>query len=313
MHTTIISNATGRPGERHIIGIGRVVIGLRKNGETFPMELQVDEFTVGGDRSFMAVVRDLTDAQAAKLRIQDLQAELVPASRLRAMGQMASTMAHELNQPLTAVINYLEAARHLLQGGGQASDHVRDLIGRAVAQAERASEVIRQLRQFVRNGDTDRRTQSLNKLVEEALAMALIGARQSGVRVTLNLQPGLPPVHADSVQIHQVLINLIRNALEAMQAVERRELDIATRKLRDGMTQVDVVDSGPGIRSEIAERLFQPFVTTKASGTGLGLSICREIVESHQGQLTATQNPSGGAVFRMILPAVSFEDAGSDH
>ena len=301
-----------KTGERHIIGIGRVVVGLRKNGETFPMELQVGEFTVGGGRFFTGTVRDLTEAQIAKRRIQDLQAELLHASRLSAMGQMASTMAHELNQPLTAVINYLEAARHLWQTGAQGADRLSDLIGRAVVQAERASEVIRQLRQFVRKGDTDRRTQSLNKLVEEALAMALVGARQSGVRVTLALQPDLPPVHADGVQIQQVLINLVRNAVEAMQAVERRELGITTRKLRDGMTQVEVVDSGPGIPSEIAERLFQPFVTTKASGTGLGLSICREIVETHQGRLTAAQNPSGGAVFRLILPAVSAEDACGD-
>jgi two-component system, LuxR family, sensor kinase FixL len=298
-------------GERHIIGIGRVVVGLRKNGETFPMELQVGEFSIKGGRFFTGFVHDLTEEQAAKRRIQDLQAELLHSSRLSAMGQMASTMAHELNQPLTAVMNYLEAARHLLERGPEAADRVTNLIGRAVAQAERAGEVIRQLRQFVRRGETDRRTQSLNKLVEEALALALVGARQSGVRVALDLAPDLPAVHADAVQIQQVLINLVRNAVEAMQEVERRELGITTRKLPDGTAEVQVIDSGPGIPREIAECLFQPFVTTKASGMGLGLSICRQIVEAHQGQLSAAPNEPGGTVFRITLP-LSTNDAADD-
>ena len=194
-------------GERRIIGIGRVVVGLRKNGETFPMELQVGKFSSAGSRFFTGFVRDLTEQQEAKRRIQDLQAELLHASRLSVMGQMASTMAHELNQPLTAVTNYLEAARQLLESAPEATSRVNDLMGRAVVQAERAGNVIRQLRQFVRKGETDRRPQSLNKLVEEALALALVGARQSGVRVSIDLDPDLPPVVVDGVQIQQVLLN----------------------------------------------------------------------------------------------------------
>jgi two-component system, LuxR family, sensor kinase FixL len=288
-------------GERRIIGIGRVVVGLRKTGETFPMELQVGEFRFAGGRFFTGFVRDLTEQQEAKRRIQDLQSELLHASRLSVMGQMASTMAHELNQPLTAVVNYLEAARHLL-AGGSAAERVGGLIERAVSQAERAGEVIRKLRQFVGKGETERRIESLNKLVEEALALALVGARQSGVRVTLDLDRTLPPVLVDSVQIQQVVLNLVRNAIEAMAVVERRELTIATRAMADGMAEVEVVDSGPGIAPELADRLFQPFVTTKKTGMGLGLSICREIVEAHHGRLTAAPNPSGGTIFRLTLP-----------
>ena len=301
-----------RTGERRIIGIGRVVVGLRKNGETFPMELHVGEFGLAGGRFFTGFVRDLTEQQAAKRRIQDLQAELLHASRLSAMGQMASTMAHELNQPLTAVMNYLEATRHLLQDRPQASARIDDLIGRAVAQAERAGDVIRQLRQFVRKGEADRRAESLNKLVEEALALALVGARQLGIRVSVDLDPDLRPVLADGVQIQQVLLNLVRNAVEAMQTVDRRELVIATRPLTGGeMAEVRVIDSGPGIPPEIAERLFQPFVTSKPSGMGLGLSICREIVEAHHGQLSAAPNPSGGTIFQMSLPALKEQDGDS--
>ncbi len=292
-----------RTGERHIIGIGRIVVGLRKGGETFPMELQVGEFAFGGSRFFTGFIRDLTEQQAAKRRIQDLQAELLHASRLSVMGQMASTMAHELNQPLTAVMNYLEAARHLLESGPQSAARVGELMARAVGQAERAGDVIRKLRQFVSKGETDRRAESLNRLVEEALALALVGARQSGVRVSLDLDRNLMPVLVDAVQIQQVVLNLVRNAVEAMEAVERRELIIATCVIAgEKMAEVRVVDSGPGIAPEVADRLFQPFVTTKQSGMGLGLSICREIVEAHHGRLTVVANPSGGTVFRLTLP-----------
>jgi two-component system, LuxR family, sensor kinase FixL len=292
-----------RTGERHIIGIGRVVVGQRKDGETFPMELQVGEFRAAGQRLFTGFVRDLTEAQEAKRRIQDLQAELLHASRLSVMGQMASTLAHELNQPLTAVVNYLEAARHLLKGQPDAMAQVDGLMGRAVGQAERAGDVIRKLRQFIGKGETDKRVESLNKLVEEALALALVGARQSGIRVSLDLDHSLPPVLADSVQIQQVVLNLVRNAAEAMEAVDHRELSIATRASTiGGIAEIEVADSGPGIASELADRLFQPFATTKKNGMGLGLSICREIVEAHHGQISAEPNPTGGTIFRVRLP-----------
>jgi two-component system sensor kinase FixL len=259
-----------------------------------------------GEVLFRAVVEaalDPTEQQAAERRIQDLQAELLHTSRLSVMGQMASTMAHELNQPLTAIMNYLEAARHLLQQDPQSAERVGMLMGRAVAQAERAGEVIRKLRQFVSKGETGRRAESLNKLVEEALALALLGARQSGIHVALDLDRNVIPVLVDSVQIQQVVLNLVRNAVEAMEAVERRELTIATRAIRsENIAEVRIIDSGPGIAPEIADRLFQPFVTTKTAGMGLGLSICREIVEAHQGSLAAVPNPSGGTVFQLILP-----------
>src|SRR5208283_4203409 len=245
-----------RTGERRIIGIGRVVVGLRKNGETFPMELQAGEFAFAGSRYFTGFVRDLTERQEAERRIQDLQAELLHASRLSVMGQMASTMAHELNQPLTAVTNYLEAGRQLL-ATGPGGPH-------------RVGEVIRRLRGFVSKGETERRVQSLNQLVEEALALALVGAKQRGVRVSLELEQSLPLVLVDPVQIQQVVLNLVRNAVEAMEEVERRELVIGTRAITDQeMAEVYVADSGPGIAPGLADRLFQPFVTTKRTGMGL--------------------------------------------
>jgi two-component system, LuxR family, sensor kinase FixL len=292
--------------ERRIIGIGRVVVGLRKSGETFPMELQVGEFRIGDPRFFTGFVRDLTEQQQAQRRIQDLQSELFHASRLSVMGQMASTMAHELNQPLTAVTNYLEAARQLLRTGSGA-ERLDDLMARAVAQTERAGGVIRRLRQFVSKGETERHVQNLNKLVEEALALALVGMGLSGVQVTLELDRALPPILADGVQIQQVVLNLVRNAIEAMEDCDRRELVIGTRALPD-MAEITIADTGPGIIPELADRLFQPFVTTKKTGMGLGLSICREIVTAHHGRLTSAPRPAGGTIFRVTVPAMKAEE-----
>ena len=296
-----------RTGDRRIIGIGRVVVGLRKNGETFPMELQVGEFSFAGSRFFTGFVRDLTERQDAERRIQDLQAELLHASRLSVMGQMASTMAHELNQPLTAVVNYLAAGRQLLASG--AGERVGEMLEKAAAQAQRAGDVIRRLRGFVSKGETERRIQSLNQLVEEALALALVGSRQRGVRISLEFDDALPAVVVDHVQIQQVVLNLVRNAVEAMEAVERRELTIGTRAIPDqSLVEVIVADTGPGIAPELADRLFQPFVTTKPTGMGLGLSICLEIVEAHHGRLTTAPRPTGGTVFRVSLPIASQSD-----
>jgi two-component system sensor kinase FixL len=294
--------------ERRIIGIGRVVVGLRKNGETFPMELDVGEFHLGGNRYFTGFVRDLTDRQKTEQRMADLQAELLHVSRLSTMGQMASTLAHELNQPLTAITNYLQAARRLL--GIKPPDLTRldDVLEKGLAQAMRAGQVIRRLRDFVAKGETERRIENLNKVVEEATALALVGARQHGVRVSLALDPGLPPALIDKVQIQQVVLNLVRNAVEAMEGAERRELAIATRlRLESRLAEAEVADSGPGLSPDVSERLFQPFVTTKKTGMGLGLSICREIVEAHGGHLTAEPAASGGVAFRFTLPIVEEE------
>jgi two-component system sensor kinase FixL len=295
-------------GERRIIGIGRIVVGLRKNGETFPMELSVGEFASSSGNFFTGFVRDLTERQEAERRIEDLQTELLHASRLSVMGQMASTMAHELNQPLTAITNYLEAGRHLLSTGAGSPERIADLMEKAVAQARRAGDVIRQLRQFVSKGETERRIHNLNQLVEEALALGLVGARQFGIRVSLELSDNLPPVVVDAVQIQQVVLNLVRNAVEAMENFDPRVLTIATRAVGDTV-EASVADTGPGLAPELAGRLFQPFVTTKKTGMGLGLSICREIVEAHHGRLIAASLPSGGMVFRLALPRVNHEAA----
>lgn len=292
-------------GERRIIGIGRVVVGERKDGSTFPMELAVGEMRSGERLFFTGFVRDLTERQETESRLQELQAELVHISRLTAMGEMASTLAHELNQPLSALANYLQGCRWLLEGrDDETANEIRQALAKAADQALRAGQIIRRLREFVARGETERRIESISKIIEEASALALVGAKERDVRVRYNLDPGADLVLIDKVQIQQVLVNLLRNALEAMANVQNRELTIAVVARADRMVAISVADTGCGVPEGVVGQLFQPFVTTKRQGMGIGLSISRTIVEAHGGEIEVNSNPGGGAVFRFTVPAV---------
>jgi two-component system, LuxR family, sensor kinase FixL len=296
-------------GERRIIGIGRVVVGERRDGSTFPMELAVGEMRSNNQRFFTGFIRDLTERQKTETRLQELQTELVHISRLTAMGEMASALAHELNQPLSAIANYMKGSRRLFENRtDRDSLLIRDAMDKAAEQSLRAGQIIRRLRDFVARGETERRIESISKLIEEANALALVGAKEHGVRVRLQIDAAHDLVLVDKVQIQQVLLNLIRNAMEAMEQSARRELLIGSQPHDGTMVEVSVTDTGPGIAPEILPQLFQPFVTTKRYGMGVGLSISRSIVESHGGQIVVDSNPGGGTIFRFTLPAVTKED-----
>lgn len=293
-----------RTGEKRIIGIGRVVVGLRADGTTFPMELHVGEMEAGGRRLFIGFVRDLTEKENTERRLQDLQAQLMHTSRLRLLGRMASTLAHEINQPLTAIANYMQAARHLLESGRpELTPRALDAVTKAAAQATRAGEIIRRLRGFVSRGESERTPEDLNKLVEEATALALIGAREWKIRVQFALSGDLPPVLADRIQIQQVILNIVRNAVEVLQNHDPREIHITTARSADGSgAVVSIRDSGPGLPEEVRANLFRPFISTKKEGMGLGLSICREIIETHGGMLTVESVAGRGTTFTFTLP-----------
>ncbi|MBO0753709.1 MAG: PAS domain S-box protein [Bradyrhizobiaceae bacterium] len=298
-----------RTGEKRIIGIGRVVVGERRDGSTFPMELAVGEMISGKTRYFTGFIRDLTERQQADARLQALQAELVHMSRLTALGEMASALAHELNQPLSAIANYMKGSRRLLEKEtDERAAMIREALDKAAEQSLRAGQIIRRLRDFVARGEAERRIEGLKKLLEEASALALVGAKDRGVRVVFVLDPAVDTVLADKVQIQQVVLNLVRNAVEAMEHSDRRDLVIGTERGADGMAIVKVADTGTGIAPEIASQLFQPFITTKSQGLGVGLSISRTIVESHGGRIWVEPNPEGGTIFRFTLRAVQRED-----
>lgn len=297
-------------GEKRIIGIGREVQGLRKDGSVFPMELAVGEVRLHNRRLFAGFVRDVSARRQAQERLHELQAELLHVSRLSEMGEMASSLAHELNQPLTAIINYLQACRKLLAAETDVK-RIEPLIDKVIGQASRAGQIIQNLRKFITRGETHRSLEPINAIVQEAAALALIGAREKGIEVSFDLAPELPAVLIDRIQIDQVITNLVRNSVDAVAEGDRRQIVLRTRPAGAAAVEVAVEDSGPGLPEQVVEHLFEPFVTTKPGGIGIGLSICRTIVDAHDGRLWATPNPEGGTIFHLVLPIAS--EAGADH
>ena len=294
-------------GERRIIGIGRIVVGQRKDGSTFPMHLTVGELRTGDRHHFTGFIRDLTDQQITESRLKELQSEVTHMSRFTALGEMASTLAHEINQPLTAISNYLKGSQRILQRldgklGSEDAAVLHEAIGKAADQALRAGQIIRRLREFVSRGESERTVESLPKLIEDASTLALVGARENGTEVVFRLDPDATEVLADRIQIQQVLVNLIRNAIEALiEAAPPRRLEIVTASVEGDLVEVSVADTAAGLAPEVARSLFQPFVTTKRKGMGLGLSICRTIVEAHGGKISVDRRDGGGTVFRFTL------------
>ena len=295
-------------GERHIIGIGRIVTGQRRDRTIFPMHLTIGEMQSGGEPYFTGFVRDLTEHQQTQARLQELQSELVHVSRLSAMGEMASALAHELNQPLAAISNYMKGCRRLLAGSTDPNTQkIENAMDRAAEQALRAGQIIRRLRDFVSRGESEKRVESLSKLIEEAGALGLTGAREQNIQLRFNLNPEVDLVLVDRVQIQQVLVNLFRNALEAMAQSRQRELSASNAKVADDMIEIAVSDTGTGFNDDVKPNLFQTFFTTKETGMGVGLSISRSIIEAHGGRMWAENNAAGGATFRFTLPAAPGE------
>jgi two-component system sensor kinase FixL len=289
-------------GKRKIIGIGRVTTALHRDGNTFPIELAVGEAWSDGKRIFTGFIRDLTERQQTLLRLQDLQSELAHVGRVSEMGTLASSLAHELNQPLTAVTSYCESARDLLKAEPDAETlaMVREAMDEAAGQGSRAGQVGRRLRDFMSHGETERRVESLQRRINEANALALVGSREHGIDVQLRLDPDADLVFVDRIQVQQVLVNLIRNAIDAMIESPVRRLSIRTLR-ENGLTRVTVEDTGSGISEAVADQLFKPFVTSKQSGMGIGLSICRTIIEAHGGRIWFEPGAQGGTAFHFTL------------
>ncbi len=288
-------------GERKIIGIGREVSGQRCDGSKFPVHLTVSEVRLADRRLFTGMIEDISARVDAEQRVQQLQEELLHVARLSAMGELASALAHELNQPLTAITNYSSAARRLLKD--DKTDAATELVLKASDQALRAGEIIRRLRQFIEWGETDRTWQDLETVVGEAAQLGLIGTRSSGLTFDLKAEAGLPKVMIDRIQIQQVIQNLVKNAVDALEEWDgERRITVALTSTADNKVVIIVEDSGPGLDASVVERLFQPFVTTKPAGMGVGLSVCRNIVESHGGRIRAENLTDGGARFRVTLP-----------
>jgi len=298
-------------GKGKIIGIGRVTTARHRDGTIFPIDLHVGETRIGDERVFTGFIRDLTERQQAELRVHELQAELAHVSRVTAMGTLAASIAHELNQPLTAIANYAETAVDLLaQPDAETIAIVREAMRDCAAQAIRAGQIVRHLREFISRGETEKRIENLPRVINEASALALVGTRDRPIEVEMKLARDAQRVLIDRIQTQQVIVNLVRNAVEAMADSPVRHLRISSRRVEGGLVQVSVEDSGPGIDAETAARLFEPFVSSKDSGMGLGLSICHTIVASHGGRLWTEPSRLGGAAFHFTLIDASGDEDG---
>ncbi|MYE86342.1 MAG: PAS domain S-box protein [Gammaproteobacteria bacterium] len=301
-HDTYIRNYL-QTGRAKVIGKGRDVTGRRKDGATFPIRLSVGELRDDADAPlFVGTLHDLTETLGARARIEELRSELMRVARANIVGEMGSALAHELTQPLSAIVGFVEASAALLdQGGGEVPEKVREHMEQAVVQSLRAGDVVRLLREFTARGETERSVNDINVVVEETFRLATLGTAADGIDVKLDLAADLPPVLIDQVQIQQVVLNLVRNSIDALSDSEAPAITLETVAGRERV-EVVVRDNGPGISPDVRERVFEPFVSTKPDGIGIGLSICRTIIEAHGGRIEVEAGTECGAAFRFSVP-----------
>ncbi|MDQ0315301.1 two-component system sensor histidine kinase NtrB [Amorphus orientalis] len=301
-HDDYIANYR-RTGSAKIIGIGRRVEARHRDGTVFPVELSVGEAHTPQGRQFIGILRDDRPRESYEKRLAELQAELVHLARVNAMDEMGSAIAHELNQPLTAAMLYLQAATRRLRSDGEAEDpFALEVIGKAMREAERAASIIQRMRGFIEKRAPNRRSCHMATLVDEALELALVGGKGRNIEIVRDLDPELPAIPVDPIQIEQILVNLVRNAIEVVEGREHRRIEISGVVHEDGI-RVSVADSGPGIHPDRLPDLFKAFSSNKSTGLGLGLAISRSIAQNHGGELSVDPGGGGrGACFRLDLP-----------
>jgi two-component system sensor kinase FixL len=291
-------------GQKRIIGTGREALAMHRGGRVFPVWLSVGEARAGPTRHFVGIIRDLTEQRAVEEERHALEARLAHVGRFSLMGEMAAGIAHEINQPLSAIVTYSQAAKRLLESKGLDPEALAQAYEGVSVQAHRAAQVIENLRNFIRKRDAEKRELDLNAVINDAMSLVLADTNRVGIAVATSFPVDLPKIEANAVQLQQVLLNLTHNAVDAMQTPAQRAKGIAIRTYTSARGQVcfEVRDHGAGVPPQLAEAIFHPFVTTKEQGLGVGLAISRTIVNSHGGTLTYNENPEGGAVFTVALP-----------
>lgn len=299
-------------GKAHIIGQSRIMNAIRADGSEFPIELWVGDASTESERLFTGFIRDHSDRFETEAKLQSLQNDLVHVARLSAMSELSLSLAHELNQPLAAIANYLATAEFLAaQPGIPDADKLEAAMKHAGEQAMRAGEIVKRLRTFVEKGEADMRVEPVGPIIRDATSLIALSLRRKGIALEISIHDENEVVLGDNIQLQQVLFNLMRNAVEALEASgeNKPRMKIATQR-KGQSVEIDVIDNGPGIPRELAEKLFRPFSSHKASGMGVGLSISRRILEAHGGMLTYSPSPGGGACFTLTLPVAIGGDDG---
>jgi len=291
-------------GQAKIIGFGREVEGLRKDGTRFPADLAVSEFNVGGRRMFTGMVRDVSDRRRAEEEARKRREELSHAARLSTIGELSSGIAHEINQPLTAIVSFTEACLRMLRAGDPDPKMLENALQQIAAQGQRAGHITRQLRRLGRKGAREDTDVDINGLVRNLLALVRGELDTENITLHLMLDASLPPVQCNRIHVEQVVLNLVRNAMDAMEQgdPDGRELTIRTHAGTHGETVLEVEDTGGGFGDTGPERIFETFFTSKPDGLGMGLSISRTIIQDHGGRLWASEG-ADGAIFHVALPA----------
>lgn len=287
-------------GEKKIIGIGREVSGLRSNGEAFPIELSVGEIRNADSTKFVGIIRDLTERKETARLMRQQQERLDHVMRLGTLGEMAAGIAHEINQPLTAISTYSQAARRMIATGQLQQERLLEILDKTGAQAARAGEVIRRIRHMARKRPAARELRDAQSVVDEAIQLAETDNRLQRILLERHYDNGLPRVWLDAVQVQQVVLNLLHNAVETEPPPTRLQVRIFSDNKEEVV--IEIGDNGPGIPVDLLSEIFNPFFTTKDQGTGMGLSISRSIIAAHGGRLLARNNPTGGATFAIVLP-----------
>ena len=294
-------------GQAAIIGSGREETALRKNGETFPILLTVGEFRQKDVRKFVGFVRDLSESRAAQVKVRQLEAQLAHADRLVALGELTAGIAHEINQPLTAIAAYADAGRAMTErDGASAPGDMKSICERIGKQSRRAAEVVQRLRRMVRSGTVVKARHNINKILSNVLLLFEYEANRTGIQIEYDPVPSLPAIYVDDVQIQQVLVNLVKNSLDALVDSGSQDGRITIVAGREGAElNVAVTDNGPGVSEQDREHLFEAFFTTREQGVGLGLSICKTIAAAHGGKLNYSRPAEGGCRFTLSLPLES--------
>lgn len=299
-------------GEKRIIGIGRELEALHASGRRIPIYLAVSEIMLEGQRRFTGIIRDLSEQYAARETLAEQREKLAHVGRLSTMGEMTASIAHEINQPLTAISMYAQSLLKLVRRGELDPDRLTDALEKLNTQSLRAGAIIERIQRFARAQESQREPADLNALLKDLVKLAEGDARIHDVVITFDLADNLPLVQCDPIQIQQVALNLIRNAIDAMKDVSRGDgkgLAITSRAVEGHHVEVAVADQGTGVAEDQVKLLFKPFHTTKKDGMGMGLSICRTIIVEHGGELGFRNNPGGGATFYFTLPAPGPEPA----
>jgi two-component system, LuxR family, sensor kinase FixL len=300
-------------GEARIIGFGREVQARRANGESFPVSLSVGEAVDAHGRRFVGILRDLSGQKAAERHARSLEARLADVGRFSLMGELAAGIAHEINQPLSAIATYAQALKHMARRDPVDVDALIEACEKIDAQARRAGQVIKDLRNFIRKQDVRTQLLDVNDVVADVLNLVEADAHAEGIRVVTEYASGLPKVPADAMQLQQVLLNLTRNSVDAMRDGLRKAKGIAicTEHDAEGNVCISVTDHGSGVSPRLGDHIFHPFVTTKREGLGVGLAISRTIVQAYKGTLSYRDNPTGGSIFVISLPAAAGAEDGS--